>query len=560
MANKERGIDNLKDNERAIRGALMSTMVYKENIHRIGAEEFIYDDEDKKIMQRTFNNVFTPVKFPDGILINGFDSQLFAHKGYLPDTPLVNTEFTYNNGVYSPGKKGSFGAMAGALITTSDDPENPGKKILNVAFRGTDVDEKAGMKSFVTKAYPDMEKYYHDNFIPLEYMIKEYIKDPSNNISSVEASGHSLGGAMVHRFLDSLESDWLVKIRNKGVTFKGVTFGSPGYLSRVNESVAPHVGEIKVLKVCAIEDYREVESGELKKTVRMTASALRNMMNLNELDTRMILFAGDIKATQKYSHLDVKQFAHDYDPVTNYGYLEKQRVGKVERLTDFYKENDYKKVENWATSVIYYRVTTGKEYGNKLKILTEDLNFKIPQTDYKYINYVIDVANDVGNKGLDFTKYVATNIAESTGKLVGLGKAIWKGEEGKKYAAIQVEKLASFNSHSSNRYIKNLNIKIENDNNYYQITEEEKQKYGPVQVMYNQQKEYVMAEQKSKEDKLTQFISVASLNETKLNNFQSSQTVDFESFLEKAENLSEKYSQSMEKEESSYIPSPLKRM
>lgn len=555
MANKEKGIDNLKDNERAIRGALMSTMVYKENINRIGAEEFIFDDEDKKIMQKTFNSVFTPVKFPDGILINKFENQIFAHKGYLPDQPLVNTEFTYKNGVYAPGKRGSFGAMAGALITTSDDPDNPGKKILNVAFRGTDADEKATMKSFVTKAYPDMEKYYHDNFIPLEYMIKEYIKDPANKISSVEASGHSLGGAMVHRFLDSLESDKEIKTVNKGVTF-----GSPGYLSRINNSVAPKLDEIKVLRACAMEDYREGESGEIKKTVRMTAAALGKMINFDEIDTKTTLVMGDMRATQKYSHLDVKQFAHDYDPVTNYGYLEKQRVGNVERLTDFYKENDYKKVEGWATSFMYYTASTGKEYGDKLKNITKDVNFAIPQTDYKYVNYVVDFANDIGNKSLGFTKDVATNSAALTGMLVGFGKAIWNGEEGKKHAASQVEKLASLDSHSSNRYIKNLNIKLENDNKYYQITEEEKQKYGPVQVMYNQQKEYVIAEQKSKEDKVAQFISFASLNSNNLNNFQSSQAIDFESFLNKAENMSENYIQSMEKKENSYIPSPLKRI
>lgn len=127
------------------------------------------------------------------------------------------TEYTFKNGQYSAGSKSED--LAHAALLTSDDPDNPGKKILHVAFRGT---EFSRIKEFIPQAYLDMDAYYHQ-FKPLEAMVREYAANPANKVSQIHASGHSLGGAMAEEFLKRMPDN-----PEAGYTVKGFTFGSPG--------------------------------------------------------------------------------------------------------------------------------------------------------------------------------------------------------------------------------------------------------------------------------------------------------------------------------------------
>lgn len=136
---------------------------------------------------------------------------------YKQEKYNFTTEYTFQNGQYSAGSK--YKDIAHAALLTSEDPENPGKKILHVSFRGTEFNR---IKEFIPHAYMDMDAYYH-HFKPLESMIKAYVSNPANNISQIHASGHSLGGAMAEEFLKRMPDD-----PEAGYIVKGFTFGSPG--------------------------------------------------------------------------------------------------------------------------------------------------------------------------------------------------------------------------------------------------------------------------------------------------------------------------------------------
>lgn len=580
MDNKN--IDLVRDNERALRGALMSTMVYQDNLHRIGQPVAASEkDEDSIIMQNAFNRTFKPVEFPKKLVNPAFKQHSLAHGGYSGERALVNTEYTYKNGVYSPGEKGEFGKFAGALITTSDDPDNPGKKILNVSFRGTDPSKDASAAKYITEAYPDMEKYYHNHFIPLEYLVKEYAKDPKNNISTIDVSGHSLGGAMVHRFVESLEIE-----PNLNTVNRGVTFGSPGYLSRTSQSVAPKANEVKVIQACAIEDYRENDDGVLKSTYRagkMAIGAITKMLSDNEASTQRTLILGDMKATQRYSHLDVKQFAHEYDPVTNLGYLEKQRVGEINRLTDYYKQNDYKKFDKMGASILYFGALESSEHKKQVEELTKD--FKIPSTDYKYVNMAVSLAN----VNIERAKDVVSGLWGGVGAVKGAVVAVMLGEEGNRIAAQEIEKKVSGASHSSVRYVKNLFIKSASDFMKMGLTEEEIATVAPIQSVYRDSRREVVAEKNKEDNKAEEKINIpyrfAKAEDDKLEMSQiisQEQTrvpfkvanVDeqtpysspylpnkFADFLKKVEVLSDSYTEGMEMENNNRaISAPVRRI
>lgn len=130
---------------------------------------------------------------------------------------FFDTKFTYKNGQYSAGRKNED--IARAALVTSEDPANPGKKILHVVFRGT---EFSRIREYGTKAYLDMDAYYY-HFKPLEDMVRQYVNNPAHNISEIHATGHSLGGSMAEQFLKNMPDN-----PEAGYIVKGFTFGSPG--------------------------------------------------------------------------------------------------------------------------------------------------------------------------------------------------------------------------------------------------------------------------------------------------------------------------------------------
>lgn len=123
---------------------------------------------------------------------------------------LVN--YTYKEGHYN-----SFDGLSHACILKSKKFNGNGN-ILHVTFRGTEFSK---LSHYILNAYADMDAYF-ETFSPFTKAIQDYINNPENNITEVQVAGHSLGGAMVQKFLSMNPCEQtLPKIQ-------GYTFGSPG--------------------------------------------------------------------------------------------------------------------------------------------------------------------------------------------------------------------------------------------------------------------------------------------------------------------------------------------
>ncbi len=125
---------------------------------------------------------------------------------------------TYEKGLYTSLDNLS---KAGVFISKNEKGEN----ILHVTFRGTDINAKSFIK-FATKAYLDMSAYY-DSFKPLEKAIIEYASNPDNKITSIQVSGHSLGGAMVQEFVKSEDIKKMLADK-QDLNIEAFTYGAPG--------------------------------------------------------------------------------------------------------------------------------------------------------------------------------------------------------------------------------------------------------------------------------------------------------------------------------------------
>lgn len=221
---------------------------------------------------------------------------------------FFDTKFTYKNGYYSAGRKNED--IARAALLTTDDPENPGKKILHVVFRGTEFPR---IKEFFTKAYLDMHAYYYQ-FKPLEDMVRKYANNPENNISQIHATGHSLGGAMAEEFLKNMPDNQEV-----GYIVKGFTFGSPGSTKKRTTSFL-NAGYHAVKNFFAFK--KDLEKEDVFNTYsRPTKNGCEN----TESVCNVPLDGRDIRLTHYY---------HSFDPVPIIGIAGYNKNGDEINLTD----------------------------------------------------------------------------------------------------------------------------------------------------------------------------------------------------------------------------------
>jgi hypothetical protein len=120
--------------------------------------------------------------------------------------------YTFKNGQYSANS-----GLAHASILKSLHPSGEGY-VLHVTFRGTEFKR---LPEYILNAYIDIETYF-ENFTPFNNAVKRYLNDPENNIKEVQVAGHSLGGALVQKFLEANPATQTVPL------MYGYTFGSPG--------------------------------------------------------------------------------------------------------------------------------------------------------------------------------------------------------------------------------------------------------------------------------------------------------------------------------------------
>lgn len=221
---------------------------------------------------------------------------------------FFDTKFTYNNGFYSAGRKNED--IARAALLTTDDPENPGKKILHVVFRGTEFPR---IKEFFSKAYLDMHAYYYQ-FKPLEDMVRKYVNNPNNNISQIHATGHSLGGAMAEEFLKNMPDNI-----EAGYTVKGFTFGSPGSTKRKTTSFL-NAGYHAVKKFFALKE--EINPEDIYNTYSKPKD---DVCSDDGTICNIPQYGKDNRLTHYY---------HSFDPVPIVGVAGYNKNGEEINLTD----------------------------------------------------------------------------------------------------------------------------------------------------------------------------------------------------------------------------------
>lgn len=129
--------------------------------------------------------------------------------------------YTDEKGVFLVGNpREDIGSSFSALLR-----EEKGETVLHIGFRGTDTNAK-DMIDYVKKDYLNMERQFNE----IEPIIKEIIEITKSQYSKdkpfrVKLSGHSLGAAMVEKFLE----------KNKNTDeyiYSGVAIASPGALNK----------------------------------------------------------------------------------------------------------------------------------------------------------------------------------------------------------------------------------------------------------------------------------------------------------------------------------------
>ena len=162
-----------------------------------------------------------PVFRKHNMFLSMADFALQAYEDGIPQGPPNQGGWGWN-GInisvdgYSPNSGFYRNGQAEALVGTSN-------QFLVIAFRGTD-----GLKSIFTDLHWETGfPNYYQLLMPLVDAVNAYVS--ANNTRKVYVTGHSLGAAMVTRFMqDHPDTD---------VThYEAVTFANPGYISDVDPS------------------------------------------------------------------------------------------------------------------------------------------------------------------------------------------------------------------------------------------------------------------------------------------------------------------------------------
>ncbi len=184
------------------------------------------------------------------------------------------TLYTDNKGVFLVGNPGeNIGASFSAFLR-----EEKGQIVLHIGFRGTDTNAK-DMMDYVTKDYLNMERQFNE----IEPIIKEIIDITKHQHSkdkpyTVKLSGHSLGAAMVEKFLE----------KNKDtidINYSGIAIASPGALNKAQ-------GIINVL------DKMTVNADKYLHPIMATGVKLVNNSLVGGANVAIGLASGAIRTTK----------------------------------------------------------------------------------------------------------------------------------------------------------------------------------------------------------------------------------------------------------------------
>ena len=213
IVDKDFLIDEIQTTDRAFLNSLLAYKVYETEFPMI--EESEIQQKFKKFINQFVNNYFEPVN----IDLTENQNIISPKYGYTFDYFCKENEyFALNN-------------LAKAILYKSQNRD--GSYTLHLSFRGTDLLSQ-DLVVYGTKAYTDFKAYY-DCFKPLEKFVLEYAKDPENNISGIEVSGHSLGGAMVNEFFASEE------VKDSKINLLGYTYGAAASRKRIYHNLTTNL-------------------------------------------------------------------------------------------------------------------------------------------------------------------------------------------------------------------------------------------------------------------------------------------------------------------------------
>lgn len=292
-------------------------------------------------------------------------------------------EFSFE---YEPGHYEALDNLAKAGIYKSKNPD--GTYNLHLSFRGTDTNAR-NFLAFATDAYSDMARYY-EVFKPLEKAVLEYAKDPNNKISSLQVSGHSLGGAMVQAFFNSDE------VKKSSIPMEGFTYGAPGAKKNIFYKLLP--------------DFIDLTNSLGFVSLGVKAYNLLQEEKKNVIDPRITQFThkGDLVPKLGSVLYDTQGEQYGLDDTANKnfqtnGVLNKKQVN----------ENVSFNRERGRFTVFTKMVKNHEEsFFGKIKTYLEN-RFAFKHHDM--LRYSFNIENEAVRKGVEFNKLnTADNVIEST--------------------------------------------------------------------------------------------------------------------------------------------------
>ena len=328
------------------------------------------------------------------------------------------TLYTNDKGVFLVGNpQEDIGASFSAFLR-----KEKGETVLHIGFRGTDTNAK-NMMEYVKKDYLNMERQFNE----IEPIIKEITELVKKQHSldkplTVKLSGHSLGAAMVEKFLEKNKN-------SENYNFTGVAIASPGALNKVQ-------GIINVLdkiSVKADENFPGVIGGSVKFinnslvgsaniVVGLTSGAIRtskNVLNTIGQKTKMKSFTNlGVKAIElifPYKEADERliNVNHKNDLVPQLGSLA-NRVQKDEiqlhaiNPAEAHRNHKIYNYYNEIAQEILKRPHLTKELVDVFAV--EEAFKKTPYINAsKHIGFVQQTMELIGNKVKDFKKSLLEN-------------------------------------------------------------------------------------------------------------------------------------------------------
>lgn len=262
----------------------------------------------------------------EGVKFHGYDLNDLISQSMLGE----NQKPKSSAGIYKDGFFTNSNDFAHAHVLTSNHPK--GGKVLHISFRGTEFNRGFAylLGKYVPQAYLDMSAYYDRNFKALEEALINYARDPKNNITEIQVTGHSLGGSMVQEFLkNNPKLSQEQKDKNSEINHPeilGYTFGSPGSQKTKIMSFLTLVGHSALALIDGVQTVATL--GQLNKTEKL-------LRHVNQIRNSNLFSNNPYKNDSR-----LVEYYHTTDPIPALGALGYKHNGETIQLYDRMNADD----------------------------------------------------------------------------------------------------------------------------------------------------------------------------------------------------------------------------